>query len=156
MNAKRIKPPFFTLPSCPDTYRECYRIKCFTAPCYHTLLYHYHVRVIDYVFLTSGVIPFASFITCPFGKQSLPEDSEPLVRTWAWPAGSGPSPFNTMPVVAVGEGESILAAHLCNLLYRSEEQLKRVTWKFKMSLEHFWYANVAKEIGRIYISSLNS
>lgn len=89
------KPPFM-LPSCPDTYRECNMLKCFSAPCYHTLLYHYHVRVISYVFLTSGIIPFASFITFPVGKQSLPEDSEPLVRTWAWPAGSGPSPCNTI------------------------------------------------------------
>lgn len=155
---RAYKPPLM-LPSCPDTYRECNMLKCFSALCYHTLLYHCCVRVISCVLLTSGMMPFAPFITCPFGMQGLPEESEALVRTWAWPACSGPSPCNTSsasPAVAVGEGTSILAAHLCNLLYRSEEQLERLTQKSKMSLDHFWYADVAKEIGRIYINSPSS
>lgn len=150
---RRYKPPFMS-PSCPDTYRECIMLKCFSAPCYHTLLYYCHVRVISYFFLTSGIIPFGSFRTCPVESRIC----QRTVSLW-WGPGHGllgQALLHGTPSPAVAEGASILAAYLCNLLYRSEEQLERVIWKSKMSLDYFWYADVAKEIGRIYINSLSS
>lgn len=136
-----------------NTYRACNMLKCFSTPCYHTLLYRYHVKITPCVFLTSGHDAFCIFHnSSPFGKQNVCQRTVSL----SWGPGHGlleqaPLCAAPSPAVALGGRIGVLGAHLWNLLYKSEEQMEGVTWKSKQSLDHMWDADVAKEGGRRYI-----
>lgn len=140
-----------------NTYRACNVLKCFSTPCYHTLLYLYHVEVTPHIVLTSGRITsswplvamlFASFITLlllerrEFARgwwafcENLgmacwirPLSMQHHLQQWHWEVGQ-PSWQHILVQVWRAGGES-------------NSEIQPVP-----ALDHLWDADVGKELGR--------